>query len=147
MIFVLFTLLLSDKQLRTIISSSACTSLKGTILLLTRSHRLASWWITFLRTRKPGDPFPFWNVRFPLRAGCTRSVRLQQQQDPSRKCHIQQVRFRHGGAVMIYEQNSFDHQMNKTAFREMVDIVPMTRSERNAFRIWVNTGKDLSSNP
>lgn len=48
---------------------------------------------------------------------------------------------------MIYEQNSFDYQMNKAAFREMIDIVPMTRPERKALRIWVNTGNDLSDNP
>ena len=48
---------------------------------------------------------------------------------------------------MIYERNSLDYQMNKAAFREMLDIVPMTIPEWNALRIWVNTGNGLSDNP
>ena len=36
---------------------------------------------------------------------------------------------------MIYERNSFDYQMNRAAFREMLDIVPMTRPFRQSVEL------------
>ena len=48
---------------------------------------------------------------------------------------------------MMYDRNSFDYQMNLEAFREMDNIVPMTKPERDALRKWVNRGNDLAVNP
>ena len=48
---------------------------------------------------------------------------------------------------MTFEKNSFDYHMNMEAFREMDELIPMTRSERDALRIWVKNGHDIETNP
>lgn len=48
---------------------------------------------------------------------------------------------------MIYDKKSIDYQINMEAFREMEEVVPMTRSERSSAREWVKRGHELDSNP
>lgn len=48
---------------------------------------------------------------------------------------------------MIYDKKSIDYQVNVESFHEMEECVPMTKSERDAVRIWVKKGHELESNP
>ncbi len=48
---------------------------------------------------------------------------------------------------MRYDKKSIDYQVNMEAFHEMEEIVPMTKPERDALRIWVQKGYEIESNP
>ena len=48
---------------------------------------------------------------------------------------------------MIYQTNTFEFKMNRAAFREMEEVVPMTSVERSQVSKWVLHGHDLDSNP
>ena len=48
---------------------------------------------------------------------------------------------------MRYVKNSVEYEVNWEAFREMEELVPMTRSERSNLRRWVMDGNDVDSNP
>ena len=47
----------------------------------------------------------------------------------------------------MIDRKSIEFQLNKVALREMEEVVPMTRSERNAIRKWVRQGHEVESNP
>jgi hypothetical protein len=48
---------------------------------------------------------------------------------------------------MIYVRDSIEYHTNYAAFQEMEEHVPMTRFERDSFRLWVKCGHDIDSNP
>ena len=48
---------------------------------------------------------------------------------------------------MTYQKDSFEFKMNRAAFREMEQVVPMTSIERSQFLYWILIGHDLDSNP
>ena len=47
---------------------------------------------------------------------------------------------------MIYQNNTFEYRMNLAAFRDMEEVVPMTKNERSQFTRWVLNGHDSPMN-
>ncbi len=48
---------------------------------------------------------------------------------------------------MRYKKGSVDYAVNLEALREMEEVVPMTRHERECLRNWARSGHDIDSNP
>ena len=48
---------------------------------------------------------------------------------------------------MKYQRDSEEYKMNRAAFRELEEVIPMTSIERSQFFHWILTGHDLDSNP
>ena len=47
---------------------------------------------------------------------------------------------------MKYQRDSEEYKMNRAAFRELEEVVPMTSIERSQFFYWILSGHDLDSN-
>lgn len=46
-----------------------------------------------------------------------------------------------------YPKDSIDYQVNLATLREIEDMVPMLRCERDALRSWAKAGYDVETNP
>lgn len=48
---------------------------------------------------------------------------------------------------MKYPKNSTDYEVNLVAYWEMIELIPLTKTEFNAFRNWALAGNDVEDNP
>ena len=48
---------------------------------------------------------------------------------------------------MKFVKGTPEYELNWEMFFEMIDNIPMTRTERNELRIWVLKGYDIDANP
>ncbi len=48
---------------------------------------------------------------------------------------------------MKYRKGSPEFEFNLDSMREMEDVIPMTRPERDRLHIWVQHGNDVNTNP